>query len=164
VIQTERLVGSRPVAGDVDALAAIVQDLRVIEWLWPDTQAPRPEHMLARFRRHWDEHGFGPWIFRERASDDPIGYGGLQHALVEDTREVELLYAVTSTRWSEGFATEIARAALTDTDITDPVCFTRTDNPASRRVMEKAGFRYERDFERAGLPHVLYRLMKVHET
>ena len=30
--------------------------------------------------------------------------------------------------------------------------------------MEKAGFRYGRDFERAGLPHVLYRLLKVREN
>ncbi len=31
-------------------------------------------------------------------------------------------------------------------------------NRASRRVMEKAGFGYERDTVHAGLPHVLYRL------
>jgi hypothetical protein len=31
-------------------------------------------------------------------------------------------------------------------------------NRASQRVMEKLGFRYERDFEFAGLPHLFYRL------
>ena len=51
VIQTERLVGNRPVAGDVDALAVVVQDLRVIEWLWPRCAgAAGPEQVLARFR------------------------------------------------------------------------------------------------------------------
>jgi RimJ/RimL family protein N-acetyltransferase len=37
------------------------------------------------------------------------------------------------------------------------VAFTLPHNVASRRVMEKVGFRYERDIEWAGLPHVLYR-------
>jgi RimJ/RimL family protein N-acetyltransferase len=37
------------------------------------------------------------------------------------------------------------------------VCFTLETNRASRRVMEKAGFRYERDFVYKDLPHVLYR-------
>lgn len=37
------------------------------------------------------------------------------------------------------------------------VAFTLPHNAASRRVMEKAGFAYERDTEHAGLPHVLYR-------
>ncbi len=31
-------------------------------------------------------------------------------------------------------------------------------NRASERVMEKQGFRYERDIVHAGLPHVFYRL------
>ncbi len=34
---------------------------------------------------------------------------------------------------------------------------TLPDNLASRRVMGKAGFAYEREIEHAGLPHVLYR-------
>jgi len=38
------------------------------------------------------------------------------------------------------------------------VCLTQPHNVGSRRVMEKAGFTYEREFLRAGLPHVLYRL------
>jgi RimJ/RimL family protein N-acetyltransferase len=37
------------------------------------------------------------------------------------------------------------------------MAYTRVDNRASRRVMEKLGLHYERDVEHAGLPHVLYR-------
>ena len=38
------------------------------------------------------------------------------------------------------------------------VSFTLPGNLASRRVMEKLGFRFERETTYAGLPHVLYRL------
>ena len=41
------------------------------------------------------------------------------------------------------------------------VSFTQTTNVASRRVMEKAGFRYERDFTYASTPHVLYRQLQL---
>ena len=42
--------------------------------------------------------------------------------------------------------------------LADVVSFTLVENRASRRVMEKLGFEYEREVEHAGLPHVLYRL------
>jgi [ribosomal protein S5]-alanine N-acetyltransferase len=41
------------------------------------------------------------------------------------------------------------------------VAFTLPDNVASRRVMEKVGFRYEREVEHVDLPHVLYRLREA---
>ena len=39
----------------------------------------------------------------------------------------------------------------------DLVAFTLPSNLGSRGVMEKVGFRYERDIRWANLPHVLYR-------
>jgi ribosomal-protein-alanine N-acetyltransferase len=38
------------------------------------------------------------------------------------------------------------------------VAFTLPTNWASRRVMEKVGFTFERDIVHAGLRHVLYRI------
>ena len=49
-----------------------------------------------------------------------------------------------------------ALESATDAGFERVVAFTRTDNLASRHVMEKLGLRYERDFKRAGLPHGLY--------
>jgi [ribosomal protein S5]-alanine N-acetyltransferase len=62
--------------------------------------------------------------------------------------------------WRRGFATEIARAILdvaTGLGIRGLVAFTLPTNLGSRGVMEKVGFRYERDIVWAALPHVLYR-------
>ena len=65
-------------------------------------------------------------------------------------------------RWSQGIATELGAASLEvafgPLALPDVVSFTLPDNLASRRVMEKLGFRFERDTVYAGLPHVLYRL------
>jgi RimJ/RimL family protein N-acetyltransferase len=66
--------------------------------------------------------------------------------------------------WGRGLATELARESVRVgfgvLGVADLVCFTLPTNARSRRVMEKAGFRYERDVEHAGLPHVLYRLRR----
>ena len=55
-------------------------------------------------------------------------------------------------------AAEAVRVAFEELGLPDLVSFTLHDNHASRRVMERLGFSYERDVEHAGLPHVLYRL------
>jgi RimJ/RimL family protein N-acetyltransferase len=64
-------------------------------------------------------------------------------------------------RWGQGLATELAHAAVDvaaePLHLREIVAFTLPDNLASRRVMEKAGFTYERNVIHVGLPHVLYR-------
>jgi ribosomal-protein-alanine N-acetyltransferase len=61
--------------------------------------------------------------------------------------------------WGRGIATELGRHALAsaaEAGFERIVAFTRTENLASRRVMEKLGLSYERDFTHAGYPHVMY--------
>jgi RimJ/RimL family protein N-acetyltransferase len=53
-----------------------------------------------------------------------------------------------------------ALAATAERGIANLVAYTRVDNVASRRVMEKLGLTHERDFEHAGYPHVLYRTIR----
>jgi RimJ/RimL family protein N-acetyltransferase len=76
--------------------------------------------------------------------------------------EVELGYVVCPERWGRGLATEMGSAivnhAFSELALGSVVAFTRVDNAASRRVMEKLGFRYERTFSNRGAQSVLYRL------
>ena len=55
-------------------------------------------------------------------------------------------------------AREVAALGLGRLGLAGLVARTLPTNRASRRVMEKAGFGYERDTVHARLPHVLYRL------
>jgi RimJ/RimL family protein N-acetyltransferase len=110
--------------------------------------------------RHWERYGFGLWIFRDRADGRFVGRGGLRHVRLHARPEVEISYALMSPYWGRGFATEIARASVdlgARLGAPSLVAFTLPDNHGSRRVMEKVGFRYERDILWGGLPHVLYR-------
>ena len=76
--------------------------------------------------------------------------------------EVELGYVVRSHLWSQGYATEMGGAvvehAFAALGLPTLVAFTRPRNMASRRVLEKLGFAFERAFAVDGKGSVLYRL------
>jgi ribosomal-protein-alanine N-acetyltransferase len=67
-------------------------------------------------------------------------------------------------RWGEGLATELALASIDagfgTLGLDELIAFTLIHNRASRRVMEKAGLSYEREFLHVGLPHALYRRVR----
>jgi RimJ/RimL family protein N-acetyltransferase len=63
--------------------------------------------------------------------------------------------------WGQGYATELGAAAVElafgPLGLDSVVAYTLPHNLASRRVMDKLGFSYEREIVYADLPHVLYR-------
>ena len=129
---------------------------------WPAlSSASATREFIRSAVEHWERHGYGFWIFGDRANGRFIGRGGLHHVEINREPEIEFSYAVMPEFWRRGFATEMARAIVdiaAKLAIRDLVAFTLPTNLGSRGVMEKVGFRYERDFIWANLPHVLYRV------
>ena len=117
--------------------------------------------MLERYRDQLARRGFTWWPWRERSSDELVGLVGLNAAEVEGEPVVEVGWSIVPTRWGEGLATEAGRASLDwgfeRCALDEVVSFTMVDNERSRRVMEKLGLEYVREFDHLGLPHVLYR-------
>ena len=121
--------------------------------------------MLAAYLEHWQRHGFGLWMFFSKHDGKFVGRGGVRHIEIDSRDEVEVAYALMPKFWNQGLATEIAaasvRIAFQQLDLAELVCFTLPTNTASRRVMEKCGFQFERGFIWKSLPHVLYRLKSL---
>jgi peroxiredoxin Q/BCP len=112
---------------------------------------------------HADTSGaaeFGHWWWRERATGELVGMAGLLRDQVEDEPVVEVGWSIARACQRRGFATEAAVASIAwgfdACGLERIVSFSLPENLASRRVMERAGLKYERDFERKGFPHVLY--------
>jgi RimJ/RimL family protein N-acetyltransferase len=144
-------------------LSQLLQDPRVSEWLWPHGD-PTDKDMIDLTRQkgqHWERYGFGLWLLRDRQSQAVVGWGGLQWTYVAGLDEVEVAWVIAPERWREGLATEMAEAAIAAAfgplALREIIAFTLPHNLASRRVMEKTGFVYEREIIHALLPHVLYR-------
>ena len=166
---TDRLIAERLRAEHFVELRRMHRDRRVMATLAPagakdggvlsDEETRR---FLRRHLDHWDRHGYGLWVFRDRADWQFVGRAGLHSTNVGGKEEVELAYALIAEYWGRGLATEMAEGILAVAfgrlHMTEVVCFTLATNQASQRVMEKAGFEYERDIVHAGLPHVFYSL------
>lgn len=161
-LETERLILERLRAEHREDLGRVHRDPQVMATLGGVRGPEETERVLAAIDLHWEQYGFGLWAVRAKASGLFAGRGGLKHTYINDRDEVEVAYALLPQYWGQGLATELAvasvRAGFELLQRPDLVCFTVTTNRASQRVMEKVGFRYERDVLHAGLPHVFYRL------
>jgi RimJ/RimL family protein N-acetyltransferase len=163
-VETERMILERLRLEHADEQVRLLLDPRVYRTLWPSSSPPTRRDVIDGLEAkvdHWERHGFGMWILRDRDSGEMVGRGGLQYTYTAGLNDVEAGWAIVPERWGQGLATELARACVEvgfeQLDLFEIVAFTLPDNLASRRVMEKAGFAYDRDIVHAGLPHVLYR-------
>jgi len=160
---TDRLVATRLQETDLSDLCRMHQDANVMATLGGIRTDERTTEFLQTNVSHRADHGFGLWVFRTASEQTFVGRGGLRHVDIGGRDEVELTYALMPEFWGCGLATEIARAVLKiafeQLPLTQLVTFTLTTNHASRRVMEKVGFAFERELVHGarGLPHVLYR-------
>jgi RimJ/RimL family protein N-acetyltransferase len=155
----------RPItAGDAAAVHELLGDPAVATWLrragddGPFTLA-ECEAMVARAVAHWAAHGFGRSLAWDR--DRCIGWSLIQHTITAGRGEVEIGWTVARDHWGQGVGTELGARALRyarSLGLRRVIAYTRRDNAASRRVMEKLGLVYAREFEHAGWPHVLYRV------
>jgi RimJ/RimL family protein N-acetyltransferase len=163
-VETERMILERLRLEHGPEQMLLLLDPRVNATLWPRDEPPTEADVLeglAAKVQHWDRHGFGMWLLRDRETGEMVGRGGLQHTYTAGLHDVEAGWAIVPERWGQGLATELAHACVgvgfDQIGLLEIVAFTLPTNLASRRVMEKSGFEYEREIVHAGLPHVLYR-------
>jgi Acetyltransferases, including N-acetylases of ribosomal proteins len=170
-VTTERLVLRRFAIDDLDALAAVFAKIEV--WQFPYGRAftrDETQAFLESQIAHWDSCGVGCWLVIERANDRVIGYAGLSVPtfLPEVLPALEVGWRFDPEVWGRGFATEAARAALTQAFTTlrlDEVCsIPQAENVASVRVAERIGMHRERivtipaNERRGTLSAVLFRI------
>ncbi|TXH81202.1 MAG: N-acetyltransferase [Rhizobium sp.] len=144
------------------------QDLDFVTMLFarPELVAHRPDPVpdsaaesarrLARDRAHWRLHGFGRWAVETEGR--LIGFGGL--TVSTEFGGLNLSYHLHPDHWGNGYATELVTEALAfardDLQARRVVGLVRPVNIASRRVLEKCGFDFEREIMLHGAPtHLL---------
>ena len=72
---------------------------------------------------------------------------------------MEVAYTIYACFWGRGYATEMGRLSLDVAPkhgLANLVAFTLPENRRSRRVMEKIGFKYDREILHLGLTMALY--------
>jgi RimJ/RimL family protein N-acetyltransferase len=161
-LRTARLIGLKPTLSDITCFRILDANPAVQATLFgrPRTLKESQER-LRTWIAHWDNHGFGEWIFRLETGTF-VGTCGLFRDTIDGTEVVALGYVLDERFWGRGYATEVARAALSvafkEMHLSDVYAVIDPANGASRRVLEKTGFEYVRDFiYRENWPSALFR-------
>ncbi len=164
VFATKRLVASAISLEHADLIATMHQNPTMMATLGGLQDRQRTLQGLNTQIADWQQAGYGLCVFHDRASGAFVGRGGLRLLQLDEQPETEIGYALLPEWWGQGLATEIASQArevgFSQLGLDSLVLFTMTTNYASQRVAQKLGMRYERNFERANLPHVLFRQTK----
>ena len=165
-VETERLILRPWVEEDRTEIERLLADpaVRGGRCFPPDRIDRLAEHSL----RQWRVKGFGPWAAIEKASGRWIGRIGLDE-LDEwpGADKIEVGFELHTAWWGRGLATEGALAALSfgfeQHRLERIISVTAAAHAAARRVMEKAGLRYEgtRYWMNPEVPVVWYAIDRV---
>ncbi len=125
----------------------------------PHSDLATSEEMLRACLQGWDTSGFGYWAVTLAQEEKVIGFGGVEHRVWRDRDVLNLYYRFTPSAWGHGYATELARIAVTlartHLPIWPVIARTRAENIPSIRTAERAGLLRRPDLD---TEHVIFAL------
>ncbi|MCY0095047.1 GNAT family N-acetyltransferase [Hoeflea ulvae] len=148
MLRTERLILRPARQADVATLFGFLGDAEAMKFTHVDSTLRdcRRRVMVHEWRRRHD--GCAPWVVTAREEDRIVGWGGLYQDPFEPGWGFEVGYYFHPDVWGRGYASELVGAALRLADrklvLAEVWAMAHPENPGSRRVLEKQGFRQVR--------------------
>jgi RimJ/RimL family protein N-acetyltransferase len=146
-LETKRLWLRWPRASDAAAVAAFAA-LPQVAQMTANIPHPYPPKEADRFifKARAENSGGQALHLAITRKSGPRQVLGLVSAATNDEMEAEIGYVIAPEAWGKGFASEAVRMVIDTVFALTPtariVASSRAHNPASRRVLEKAGFAY----------------------
>jgi ribosomal-protein-alanine N-acetyltransferase len=143
VIETARLVLSRPTMADADEVfARYASDPDVTLYLnWPRHKTVKDTRAFLNWSNgEWERWPAGPYLVRSRETKVLLGGTGLSFHTFQ---EAMTGYVFAKDAWGKGYATESLRAMIDlawQLDVEWLFAFVHPAHQASRHVLEKSGF------------------------
>ncbi|HEY4429274.1 MAG TPA: GNAT family N-acetyltransferase [Solirubrobacteraceae bacterium] len=171
-LRSARLLLRRWREEDLEPLAAMNADPRVMEFFPAPMERYESARMLALVESAFEERGYGLWALEIPGQTPFAGFVGLAPVDVRMpfAPAVEVGWRLAVPFWGRGYATEggaeAIRFAFEELGLDSLVAFTAAANTRSRRVMERLRMTRDpaEDFRHPGLagehplaPHVLHR-------
>lgn len=152
-ITTPRLLLRKITSTDVDWIWELDQDPEVMRHISGGQPTPRKTteeiYMPRLIQSHSAGPAFGFWAALDRPTASPLGWFHMRPERLEPF-EMELGYRLRRSAWGQGLATEGSQVLIDHTfhhwGQSRIAARTLVHNLASRRVMEKCGMRFEREF------------------
>jgi RimJ/RimL family protein N-acetyltransferase len=151
-IETERLILRPFMEEDAAAWLPLISLPEIIRYTG-DTPACSVEEarelLFSRPLRDYEVYGYGRLAVVEKESGRLVGFCGFKYVI--ELGETDIGYRFLPDCWGKGYATESAAALMREgrraQGIRRVVGTVHPDNPASGRVLEKLGLRFERLLE-----------------
>lgn len=146
ILQTPRLRLRPYTPADLDALHALWTEPAVRKYLFDDELVTRDfvENEIASSTAHFAAHGYGQWIFEAKGEGTLVGFGGYR-AFFEPP-ELQLLVGLVPACWGQGYAAEglgaLIRYGFETLGFDEILACADVPNAASRRLIERLGFRF----------------------
>jgi RimJ/RimL family protein N-acetyltransferase len=151
-IETERLILRPFTLDDAEAWLPLISLPDIIRYTGDtpvQTVEQARELLRSRPLRDYATYGYGRLAVIEKASGRLVGFCGLKYVI--ELGEVDIGYRFLPDCWGKGYATESCIAVMahgrSGHRIRRVVGTVHPDNPASGRVLEKLGLRFERLLE-----------------
>jgi len=164
-LETERLVLRPYREGDLDDLHAMFSDPEHMTWYPAPFDRDGTRAWADRTFERYRDDGFGLWIVEDRATGAFLGTVGPTVQLVDDVEHVEIGWHTRPGRKGVGIAPEAAAAAMDwafeNLDVDHVISLVRPENTGSNRVAEKLGMHVDREVDRSGMRHYVYRIDRI---
>jgi RimJ/RimL family protein N-acetyltransferase len=165
VIETERLLLTRPTLADFDDSHAMLSDADVMALIGGKPVSREDAwNKLLRNIGHWTAFGYGIFTVREKAGGRFVGEVGIAHfargfgPTFDPFSEAAWILAAQG--HGKGYATEAVQAAhrwMAEVHGAErTVCLIHPDNQPSRRVAEKLGYRRFGEVRYRDAPGILF--------
>lgn len=155
LIETQRLLIRPFELGDIEAAHTMNLDPEVSAYTGDggivsreETERRIKEDVLGDYATY----GYGRWAVIWKENGQFIGFSGLKY--IPELNEVDLGYRFLSAYWGKGIATEAAKACIAYSferlALNRLIAWVLPENAGSIRVLEKSGFRFEKEVEEDG--------------
>jgi RimJ/RimL family protein N-acetyltransferase len=162
ILETRRLILRRLVPEDLDSLFALYSD-RDVRRYFPEgtlTYEETKEELDWVLDGHPDHPQLGLWATIHKETDQFIRRCGLIPWTIDDVPEIEIAYLLDKRYWRQGLGAEAAQALVRHgfEQLRLPRLIALIDpaHRASIRTAARAGLRFEREIELAGVRSSLY--------
>lgn len=111
-------------------------------------------------------YGYGMWLAKDRYTDELIGRAGLNNLEFEGEQILEMGYAIDVFRQRMGYGTEVCEAVIeyaraAETGYEKLYCFVRKENEASKALLNRLKFTFQKNCSRDGREMELYELQLI---
>ena len=153
VISTQRLWLRELTLEDLPYLFSIISDEDTMSYYPRPFTYDESKAWIEKSIRSYKENGYGLWALIDREEEIFIGQSGISDQNIDGETLPEIGYQLHKKYWNRGLATESALASLDYgfkvLKLPELYIHTHVNNIPARRVAQKIGMRYWKEFHKS---------------